>query len=89
MGAMMRKYRLGRVEVRNSKQIIGSYRGYRIEINREDDGRFYIYVCNPDISFGTAYDGWWGEARNTIDEALQQAFKGSLITEQHSNGGGE
>lgn len=76
-----RKYRLGRVSIRTSKQIIGRYRDYDIEINREEDGRFYIYVHNPYISFGTAYDGWWGDKQKSIDEALQEAFRGSQIAE--------
>ena len=77
-----RKYRLGRVTMRNSKQIIGRYQDYDVEISREDSGRFYIYVYNPYISFGTAYDGWWGDEQNTIEEALQQAFIGSRIGEK-------
>ena len=76
-----RKYRLGRVTKRTSKQIIGRYRDNDIEINREDDGRFYIFVHNPYVSFGTSYEGWWGGKENTIDEALQQAFIGSQIAE--------
>jgi hypothetical protein len=48
----------------------------------EDGQAFYIQVCNSEISFGTAYDGWWGNAENSLEEAVEEALRGScLITD--------
>jgi len=69
-----------RVSVRNAKRIVGLYKDNIIEIEREKDGRFYIFVSCPRV-FGVFYDGWWGNSNNTINEALQEAFIGSKIAE--------
>lgn len=35
-----------------------TYKGFYTEITREDDGKLYINSQNPEISFGTIYDGY-------------------------------
>lgn len=48
-----------------------------------DDGMtFYITVRNAEISFGTAYDGYWGDADNTLEEAVEQALLGSCLIDE-------
>lgn len=45
----------------------------------EDGMAWYINVYNPEKSFGTAYDGWWGDADDTLEEAVEEALIGSLL----------
>lgn len=61
-----------------------SYKGLMIDINRDeenelDGGEFDIHVFNPEISFGTVYQGHWGDPGATINEAIEEALKGSRL----------
>lgn len=75
----MASYRIKIIHEKSDDQFRGVYKGYEIEINREESGGFYIYVRNPNVSFGTTYDGYWGEDDNTMDEAIHQALLGSCL----------
>ena len=37
--------------------------------------RYYIHVYNPEISFGTVYDGWADEEIDNLDDAIKEALK--------------
>ena len=58
----------------------GTHKGYNVEIDKEPDGRFYIRVYNPEISFGTAYDGWAPDHIRTMKEAKREALRGAGLT---------
>ena len=72
----------------------GEYKGYTIEIELEEIGRragydydkpetgFYIRVYNPEISFGTLYDGYAPEDIETMKEAKVEALRGSGLIEE-------
>jgi len=74
---MTKKRRMGRVVKKTPKHVVGYYQGHSIEIQREPGGQFYIMVTHP--AEGTSYDGWWGSEVNGMDEAIQEAFRGSKL----------
>jgi len=54
------------------------YKGHEIHITRERGARpWYIQVTTPSGCY--AYDGWWGEEWNTMEEAIAQALTGSCL----------
>lgn len=66
----------------------GRYKGYDISIySMEASARpgraWYIHVRNDDREFGTAYYGWWGNADNTLEEAVEEALIGSALISDH------
>ena len=55
-----------------------TYKGHEIDISRERGARpWYIQVTSPNGCF--AYDGWWGEEWNSMEEAITQALVGSCL----------
>jgi hypothetical protein len=77
--------RIRKIKEHTPDSFRGIYKGYDIEIERdlERDKHgyvFYITVRNPEIAFGTNYDGWWeyeGSAYPSIEDAVEEALKGS------------
>lgn len=47
-----------------------------------DGEAYYITVRNAEISFGTAYEGYWGNDEHTLDDAVEQALVGSTLIEE-------
>lgn len=43
------------------------YKDYLFSIDKEEDGRYSIYVFNSEVSFGTAYDGFWDPEEYVFD----------------------
>lgn len=70
----------------------GRYKGYDISVySMEETARpgraWYIHVRDDDREFGTGYNGYWGNADHTLDEAVEQALIGSgLIDESQRKG---
>lgn len=76
-------------------EFFATYKGYQVHVEwqgdvDEQDGEvfeeppldgmaYYIVVRNPEISFGTAYEGYWGDARNSLEEAVEEALVGSCL----------
>lgn len=57
----------------------GEYKGYLIDIDRDEDhgGDFYIMVFNDG---GYLYDGWWDDSKDaTIDDAIKEALQGAEL----------
>jgi hypothetical protein len=54
-----------------------THKGANIHIDREDDGRFYIIVTWKDGS--TMYDGWAPEGVGSMEDALKEALRGSML----------
>ena len=74
------RYRIQKrlIRKRTDEEFWATYRGHEIEINRERGARgWYIRVTAPSGCY--AYDGWWGEEWNTMDEAITQALVGSCL----------
>ena len=71
----------------------GQYKGYNIEIQLEEieppigydydepETRFYIHVQNPEVSFGTLYEGYAPEEVETMRQAKSEALRGSMLVE--------
>ena len=56
----------------------GIYKGADIEINWDEQlERYSILVRNPEISFGTLYDGYAPDHIHNIDDAIREALIGS------------
>ena len=54
------------------------YKGHDVNIERDErTGHFSIHVRNPEISFGTAYDGYADESVETMEQAIKEALIGS------------
>jgi len=76
-----------KVETYTDYRFEAKYKGYDFEIfldldeDEEPDGesRFYITVCNPEISFGTVYDGWADENITNVEQAVACALEGSML----------
>jgi len=81
-------------EINTDNDFIGKYRGFYIEIALQDTrDEFYIKVYNPEVSFGTIYDGVFTEDDHfircvkagteitpfNIDCAIQDAIRNILI----------
>lgn len=54
----------------------GRYRNHEIDVEREEDGRFYISVKAS--SGGSVYDGWW-DGSGKMEDAISEALKGSCL----------
>ena len=57
-----------------------TYAGFNIEVRAQETGGFYIQVHNPEISFGTAVDGYFDEWSRekpvrTVEDALVVALE--------------
>ena len=55
---------------------VGEYKDWRIDINREEDDKWYIMVFGDN---GYAYDGYWRDYSNDIYAAILQALSGSRL----------
>jgi len=81
------KYRIRIIHERTSRRFRGRYKGHEIEITRADRKGlrvygWYIMVWAP--SGALCYDGYWPssllmEGPKTMDEAIEQALRGSLL----------
>lgn len=67
------------IYTRTNSEFHATYRGHDIQISfeRKDPKPFYIMVTAPSGEY--AYDGWWGEEWNTMDEAIVEALRGSCL----------
>ena len=80
-----RKYIIRQVSEHTSTRFDGRYKGYDISVwlDEEDyepeDCRYYITVTNPEVSFGTAYDGWAPEEIDNLEDAIKEALRGACL----------
>jgi hypothetical protein len=54
----------------------GTHLGYQIEIEKEPDGRFYIFAQNNQ---GVGYDGWAPDDVRTMPAAKREALYGLML----------
>lgn len=84
-------YRIKKIVRKDDMNFIGYYKGHEICIDREedDDYKFYIVVRSPEGTF--CYDGWWScyDKYPTIDDAIEEALRGSLLIAPTQQKGGE
>ena len=66
-----------RVLSQSSKHFYGTHKGGTLNIDREDDGRFYIIVRWKDG--GVLYDGWAPEEIDTMAKAKAEAIRGAQL----------
>lgn len=66
-----------RIKSESSNHLEATHRGATIEIEREDDGKFYIQVRWKDG--GNMYDGWAPETVTTMSEAKSEAIRGAQL----------
>lgn len=61
----------------------GRYKGFYMEVYRDSDEdeapRYYMHVYNPEVSFGTACDGWCSEDAETLTAAIIEALEGAQL----------
>lgn len=75
--------RKGQISYQTEDDIECTYAGFNIEVMAQETGGFYIQVHNPEISLGTAVDGYFGEWSRerpvrTIEDALVLALENIL-----------
>jgi hypothetical protein len=76
-----KRYRITQRVEKTEDHFHAVYKGRDIQIDREDDGSFYIIVTHIESGMHD-YDGWWDESRHfirTIDEAIEEALKGAML----------
>lgn len=77
--------RIKEIHVHTKKRFEGRYKGYYLTVwldeddYNEQDQRYYIIVNNPEVSFGTLYDGWADEDVDNLDDAIKEALKGATL----------
>ena len=80
----MSGYRIRDVLKRTENEFFANYKGCTVQVDREEDpcpgGYFYIIVTTH--GGGHLYDGWWGDEEHTLDDAIKQALRGSLLAEE-------
>lgn len=74
-----RVIRKSQISYQTEDEIECTYAGFNIEVRAQETGGFYIHVHNPEISFGTAVDGYfdeWSQERpvRTMEDALTVAL---------------
>lgn len=73
------------VDLHTETRFEARYKGYEMSVCLDEDDyapeerRYYILVQNPEVSFGTAYDGWAPEEADTLDKAIEEALRGSML----------
>lgn len=71
---------------RTEDEFYATHKGCEIRINREEDwdgqgsGAFYIQV--QVLGCGHLYDGWSPEGVETMDAAVAEALRGSLLDQR-------
>ncbi|KVQ12019.1 hypothetical protein WJ99_13830 [Burkholderia ubonensis] len=79
---MQRLIEEGKAVERTRSEVFGYWRGYEICVRREKTacmGGWYIIVKHPDG--GYLYDGWWDECGASIEQAVEEAFRGACFLE--------
>lgn len=66
-----------RVISKSRKYFHGTHKGGEIEIEREPDGRFYIWVRWKDGCY--MYNGWAPDEVRTMREAKKEAIRGACL----------
>lgn len=85
-----RKYIIRQVEIHTETRFEGRYKGYNITVWLDEDDyepedcRYYIMVQNPEVSFGTSYDGWAPpEEIDNLEDAIKEALRGSCLLREN------
>ena len=78
-----RVIRKSQISYQTEDEIECTYAGFNIEVRAQETGGFYIQAHNPEISFGTAVDGYFDEWSRekpvrTIEDALVVALENIL-----------
>ena len=80
-----KSYIIRQVDAHTKTRFEGKYKGFYIEVYLDendyepDQERYYIHVYNPEISLGTAYDGWAPEEVDNLKDAIKEALRGSQL----------
>lgn len=67
-----------RIQSKSRNHFYATHKGHDIQIDKQDDGRFYIIVTDEGGSY--AYDGWAPENVESMTEAKKEALKGARLT---------
>ena len=84
-----KSYIIRQVDAHTKTRFEGKYKGFYIEVYLDendyepDQERYYIHVYNPEISFGTAYDGWAPEEVANLEDAIKEALRGSQLLREN------
>lgn len=84
------RYVIRRVDVHTKTRFEGWYKGFYMEVYLDEadfepeDRRYYINVYNPEISFGTVYDGWADEEIDNLEAAIKEALRGSGLLRENT-----
>lgn len=86
------KYVIRRVDVHTKTRFEAWYKGFYMQVYLDEDDfepedrRYYINVYNPEISFGTVYDGWADEEIDNLEDAIKEAIRGSGFLRENTEG---
>lgn len=69
-----------RIRNKSRNHFCGTHKGALIEIEREPDGRFYIFVTHADG--GRLYDGWAPESVRRMKDAKREACYGACLDQR-------
>ena len=84
------KYVIRQVDVHTKTRFEGKHKGFYMEVYLDEDDyepedrRYYIHVYNPEISFGTAYDGWAPEEIDNLEDAIKEALRGASLLRENN-----
>ncbi|WGS46819.1 hypothetical protein LFL97_31905 [Burkholderia sp. JSH-S8] len=79
---MQRLVEEGKLIERTHSGVFGWWQGNEISVQREKNplmGGWYIIVKHPDG--GYLYDGWWDNRSASIEQAVEEAFRGACLLE--------
>ncbi len=79
---MQRLIEEGRWAFQTPDEATGFWQGHEISVQREKTacmGGWYIIVKHPDG--GYLYDGWWDNCSASIEQAVEEAFRGACLLE--------
>lgn len=85
-----RKYIIRQVDIHTETRFEARYKGNNIAVWLDEDDckpedcRYYIMVQNPEVSFGTSYDGWAPEEIDNLEDAIKEALRGSCLLRESS-----
>jgi hypothetical protein len=68
-----------RIISKSRKHFLGTHKGAEIDIEREDDGTFYIRVRARLGEGGHLYDGYAPASVSTMREAKREAIRGAML----------
>lgn len=85
-----KRYIIRQVDAHTKTHFEGKYKGFYIEVYLDesdyepDEERYYIHVYNPELSFGTAYDGWAPDEIDNLEDAIKEALRASSLLRENA-----